>query len=213
MKISASKNNILKKIKQALSNPVPVPFIQNEVTGNHFAATGQEPEIEFAENFTGLQGRFSYCENIEELMEQLSLLFTNRKWTAIFCKEPALQNIITSLPVTTTITNDLKNCDVSVTGCENLVARTGSIVLSSAQQQGRTTSVYAPVHICIAYTYQLVYDVKDSLHQLQDRYPIFPSLVTFASGPSRTADIEKTLVTGVHGPKEVYCFLIENINP
>ena len=36
-----------------------------------------------------------------------------------------------------------------------------------------------------------------------------PSLITFATGPSRTADIEKTLVTGVHGPKEVYCFLIE----
>ena len=36
-----------------------------------------------------------------------------------------------------------------------------------------------------------------------------PSLITFASGPSRTADIEKTLVTGVHGPKEVYCFLVE----
>jgi len=36
-----------------------------------------------------------------------------------------------------------------------------------------------------------------------------PSLITFASGPSRTADIEKTLVTGVHGPKEVYCFLVD----
>jgi len=37
-----------------------------------------------------------------------------------------------------------------------------------------------------------------------------PSLITFASGPSRTADIEKTLVTGVHGPKEVYLFLVES---
>ena len=36
-----------------------------------------------------------------------------------------------------------------------------------------------------------------------------PSLITFASGPSRTADIEKTLVVGVHGPKEVYLFLVE----
>jgi L-lactate dehydrogenase complex protein LldG len=37
----------------------------------------------------------------------------------------------------------------------------------------------------------------------------FPSMVSLATGPSRTADIEKTLVVGVHGPKEVFCFLID----
>jgi L-lactate dehydrogenase complex protein LldG len=83
--------------------------------------------------------------------------------------------------------------------------------MSAAQQSGRTVSVYAPIHICIAYTNQLVYDLKDSLQLLKDRYvDNFPSLITYASGPSRTADIEKTLVTGVHGPKEVYLFLVDN---
>ena len=75
---------------------------------------------------------------------------------------------------------------------------------------GRTGSVYAPVHICIAYTDQVVYDVKDALLLLQEKYGMaLPSFISFASGPSRTADIEKTLVTGVHGPKEVYCFLTD----
>ena len=84
------------------------------------------------------------------------------------------------------------------------------MVLSAAMPEGRTASVYAPVHICIALTSQLVYDVKDALQLLQKKYPNdLPSLVTFATGPSRTADIEKTLVVGVHGPKEVYCFLLE----
>ena len=83
--------------------------------------------------------------------------------------------------------------------------------MSAAQQSGRTVSVYAPIHICIAYTNQLVYDLRDSLQLLKDRYADnFPSLITYASGPSRTADIEKTLVTGVHGPKEVYLFLVDN---
>ena len=71
-------------------------------------------------------------------------------------------------------------------------------------------SVYAPVHICIAYTKQLVYDIKDGLQLLKEKYgKQLPSLITFATGPSRTADIEKTLVVGVHGPKEVYCFLVD----
>jgi L-lactate dehydrogenase complex protein LldG len=104
----------------------------------------------------------------------------------------------------------LADCDVSITGCEWLVARTGTIVMSSAQTSGRTTSVYAPIHICIAFTNQLLYDLKDALQAAKDKYGNnLPSLITFATGPSRTADIEKTLVVGVHGPKEVYLFLVE----
>ncbi len=71
--------------------------------------------------------------------------------------------------------------------------------------------MYAPIHICVAFTNQLVYDIKDALTSVRDKYQNkFPSLLTFATGPSRTADIEKTLVVGVHGPKEVYCFLVES---
>ncbi len=80
----------------------------------------------------------------------------------------------------------------------------------STAQTGRTTSVYAPVHICIAYAKQLVYDIKEALRVLKEKYDgHIPSSITFATGPSRTADIEKTLVVGVHGPKEVYLFLVD----
>ncbi|HMZ46290.1 MAG TPA: LUD domain-containing protein, partial [Chitinophagaceae bacterium] len=76
---------------------------------------------------------------------------------------------------------------------------------------GRNTSVYAPAHICIAFTNQLVYDIGEGLTLLQEKYiNQLPSLITLASGPSRTADIEKTLVTGIHGPKEVFVFLVES---
>jgi L-lactate dehydrogenase complex protein LldG len=58
-----------------------------------------------------------------------------------------------------------------------------------------------------------VYDIKDGLQLLKEKYQgNIPSMITFATGPSRTADIEKTLVTGVHGPKEVFCFLLERSN-
>ncbi|HRN49208.1 MAG TPA: LUD domain-containing protein [Niabella sp.] len=82
--------------------------------------------------------------------------------------------------------------------------------MSAAQASGRNTSVYAPVHICIAFTNQLVYDIKNAIEGMKEKYKTnIPSLITFATGPSRTADIEKTLVVGVHGPKEVYVFLVE----
>ena len=83
--------------------------------------------------------------------------------------------------------------------------------MSSEQQSGRTVSAYAPVHICIAYTQQLVFDTRDALKNLKNKYGNnIPSFITFAAGPSRTADIEKTLVLGAHGPKELTVFLIDD---
>ncbi|HWB24964.1 MAG TPA: lactate utilization protein [Chitinophagaceae bacterium] len=209
MKISPAKQNILKKIRQALSNTVPVPFPQSEGTDSVFQPPSQEPEIEFAENFTKLQGRFSFCLSEKELAEQLHQLAVTRNWDKIYCRETAVRDMLNEAGFTADYTADLINCDASITGCEALIARTGSIVMSSAQQSGRTTSVYAPVHICIAYTSQLRYDIKDALLGVKGKYQKLPSLITLATGPSRTADIEKTLVVGVHGPKEVFCFLVE----
>lgn len=209
MNVSPSKENILKKIRQALSQSTPLPFPQSEGNQPVFPSLEQEAEIEFAEQFTKLQGKFIYCINQQELAFQLSSLVKKQDWKKVFCVEEKFRSAAATIS-DRLVKNDLAACDVSITGCEYLVARTGSIVMSTAQPSGRSVSVYAPVHICIAYTSQLVYDVKDALLAAKEKYrENIPSLITFATGPSRTADIEKTLVVGVHGPKEVYVFLVE----
>lgn len=203
MGVSPAKENILKRIRQALSNPVPVPFPQSEGVNSVFHPVPDDLGVVFAEEFVKLQGRFAFCADEHDMVQQVQQLVAAKEWSKVYCNEDKWNNIFSN-------TIGLSSCDVSITGCELLVARTGTIVMSAAQQSGRTVSVYAPVHICIAYTSQLVYDIKDALQQLKEKYAgNIPSLITFASGPSRTADIEKTLVTGVHGPKEVYCFLVE----
>ncbi|HYM92728.1 MAG TPA: lactate utilization protein [Chitinophagaceae bacterium] len=210
MSISPSKENILKKIRKALSHSTPLPFPQSESNGTVFLSLQQEAAVEFAEQFTSLQGKFSYCLNAQELSAQLNNLLAQQQWNKIYCREEKLKEMLRRNQFDNFSDVELKDCDASITGCEALVARTGSLVMSAAQQSGRTVSVYAPVHICIAYANQLVYDLKDALQLLKDKYAgKIPSLITFATGPSRTADIEKTLVVGVHGPKEVYLFLVE----
>ncbi len=211
MSISPAKENILKRIRKALSQSTPLPFPKSEGVETVFHRSAQEPEIEFAEQFTKLQGRFIYCINQQELAFQLGSLIRKMDWQKVYCIEDRLLQQIGPQLDGRLVQDDLPGCDVSVTGCEFLVARTGSIVMSAAQQSGRNTSVYAPIHICIAFSNQLVYDVKDALVNIRERYgEQLPSLITFATGPSRTADIEKTLVVGVHGPKEVYVFLVES---
>ncbi|MES1217120.1 MAG: lactate utilization protein [Bacteroidota bacterium] len=209
--VSPSKENILKKIRKALSHSTPLPFPQSEGNTSVFQPLQQEPEVEFAEQFTKLQGRFIYCINHQEMAFQLSSLIQKQNWQRVYCLEKNLSDMMGPQVADRLLNDDLANCDVSITGCECLVARTGSIVMSAAQPHGRTTSVYAPIHICIAYTNQLKNDLKDALQFVKEKYGNkLPSLITFAAGPSRTADIEKTLVVGVHGPKEVYVFLVES---
>lgn len=210
MNVSPAKENMLKKIRKALSHSTPLPFPQSEGSQSVFHPLEQEAEVEFAEQFTKLQGKFIYCINRQELAFQLSSLIRKQDWHKVYCREPELLDAAGAQIEDRLVQADLGGCDVSITGCEYLVARTGSIVLSAALPGGRSTSVYAPIHICIARTSQLVYDIKDALQGLKEKYGNnLPSLITFATGPSRTADIEKTLVVGVHGPKEVYLFLLE----
>jgi L-lactate dehydrogenase complex protein LldG len=210
MKVSPAKENILKKIRQALSEPTPLPFPQSEGNSSVFQPAKQDKEIEFAEQFTKVQGKFIYCADQAEMLEQLKALISKYGWTKIFCRETELLKILNA-PLKGLIGSEgLSETDAAITSCELLIARTGSILLSSGQESGRTVSVYAPVHICIARTSQLVYDIREGLEFLQDKYKSgLPSFITLATGPSRTADIEKTLVVGIHGPKDVYVFLID----
>ncbi len=190
----------------ALAKPTPLPFPQAEGKENPVQPQGQDLVVEFAEQFSALQGKFVFCTDEQEFNLNFEKLCYQKQWTKIYCEEERFRRMIQP----NSLHNDIVTCEASVTSCEGLVARTGSILLSSVHQ-GRIPSVYAPVHVCVAYTSQLVYDIKDGLEAIKAKYREYlPSLITLATGPSRTADIEKTLVVGVHGPKEVYCFVIED---
>ncbi len=190
---------------------MPVPFEHRVSSASVFQPSTKELEVEFAENFTKLQGRFIFCENRNELVEQLNTLLESKGWNEIYCKEVSIRDVLKNAGFENfNDTIQLNDCSASITSCENLIARTGSIVLLSNNESGRAASVYAPIHICIAFTHQLVFDISESLSDIKNKYQNnLPSIITLATGPSRTADIEKTLVVGVHGPKEVFCFLLD----
>lgn len=211
MESTGARNKILQKIKQALKSPVPVPFPDQVADTPIFIPTNHELTVDFAEKFTELLGKFVYCADESELVSQLNALIKAHKWEKIYSRETGWLDDMAEYHFDPVTTDDLASCDAAITLCDHLVARTGTIVLSSQQLSGRTTSVYAPIHICIAYTHQLVFDISDSLALFKKESDYIPSMITYATGPSRTADIEKTLVVGIHGPKEVYCFLVDKL--
>lgn len=207
-----SKERILKKIRKALTNSTPLPFPNVENSSSVYQPQRDDLEIIFAEEFTKIQGNFIYCENESEFITLLKQLVNEKKWTSAFCWEYDLQQLLTKHQFSNIkIGKGIERAEAGITLVECLIARTGTFLLSSKMAAGRSLSVFPPSHIAVAYTSQLVYDIKDALHFLGQKYDNdIPSMITFATGPSRTADIEKTLVLGAHGPKEVYVFLIDN---
>ena len=106
--------------------------------------------------------------------------------------------------------NALEGCDAGITGCEVLVSQTGSILVSSATCGGRGLSILPHVHIVVATRDQIVPTLGDALHLVKERHAgRLPSMLSFITGPSRTGDIERILVLGAHGPKELFVILID----
>lgn len=103
----------------------------------------------------------------------------------------------------------LEACDLGITTCEALVAQTGSVLLTSRASGGRALSVLPPHHLVVATADQLLPDLPDAMAFVRGKYgQDLPSLVTLHTGPSRTGDIERTIVLGAHGPKRLTVVLI-----
>ena len=100
-------------------------------------------------------------------------------------------------------------CKIGITGADYLIARTGSIMLSTKSAGGRRLSVLPPTHIVIAEENQIVFSLDDVFQHLDHQKESW-SYATFMSGPSRTSDIEKQLVLGAHGPKRLIVMIIKS---
>jgi L-lactate dehydrogenase complex protein LldG len=208
--ITTSKEKLLKKIRKALLEKRDNPYPNLEDLP-HYPITGELPEVLFAEQFAAISGQFVFCEDEVQFIENLLELAEERKWRKIYCWEPPLQDILTRFDYPFFETDkDFEQAEVGFTLCEALIARNGSILLSNANMAGRRLSIYPPVHIVLAYSSQIVLDLKDGFKLIKNKYGNnLPSMISNVTGPSRTADIEKTLVLGAHGPKELFVFLLD----
>ncbi|RYD58759.1 MAG: lactate utilization protein B/C [Sphingobacteriales bacterium] len=209
-----SRNNILDKIRNSLNEhkvPKPFPEVDSIPTPSVFAKQDLSAEENFADAFIKLGGKFIFCENELDFLENIAVLYDDRNWQQLLCAEEHLLELFhqNKMNVVQTADQKAEGADACITGCELLVGRTGSIIFSSKQHLGRTSPVFYPVHIVVAYAGQVVDDLGDGIDAIKGKYNNgLPSMINLNTGPSRTADIEKTLVVGVHGPGEVLCFYI-----
>jgi L-lactate dehydrogenase complex protein LldG len=107
---------------------------------------------------------------------------------------------------------DLFGYDVGITSAQLAIAETGTLILESEKERHRLISLLPPIHIALVRSSGIVLTIADALKQLRgDGQSAMSRAITFITGPSRTADIELTLTVGVHGPKELYVIVIDEV--
>ena len=105
----------------------------------------------------------------------------------------------------------LYRVDAGVTDVQAAIAETGTLVCWSGPGRGRGLSLVPPVHIAVVRRSDIVPDLIDYLARHAQHGPeALPSSIVFITGPSKTADIEGVLITGVHGPREVHILLVDD---
>lgn len=204
-----AKNKILKKLRKALTNKVDQPYPELKEEDFHvYPNTTEDLLTTFSEAFEKTGGILHTADNFEALVSKFDQLRKENNWTEIHCKDAALLHLFKSYQLEgVNLSKELTPQAVGLTKAITLVARTGSLLLNSYQAAGRKLNIAPEIHIVFAERKQIVYNIKEALKQQKDKNQPLASLICLTTGASRTADIEKTLVMGAHGPRALYLFL------
>jgi L-lactate dehydrogenase complex protein LldG len=202
-KAISSRDEILAKLRKGRQMRPTLPFPEPEWNSDVFPRPDNLLAT-FQLEFEAIFGKVYVGQSEPELINKLIELLTERNINSLYCLDSLLHDKLKPSINLTNKQDDFHSMEAAITRCECLVARTGSVVVSSAHESGRRLNVFPPIHIVWAYASQLVPFVDDAISLMRERYASnLPSQITVVTGASRTADIEKTLVMGAHGPKEL----------
>ncbi len=160
---------------------------------------------EFKEEFLKVSGEFFQTNSKNETAEALENIIKKNNLSTVITLDNKIISLMNDYNFSySTDIEKIDIADVSINTCEYLAASTGSIIVSSTQKNGRKLNVFVPNLIIIANKNQLLKNLDEVLDKLKEKYQNkVVSLISVITGPSRTADIEKTLILGMHGPKKV----------
>lgn len=232
------KEKILGRIREALVLSAPLPGHHEAAGGAHAGETsphhagtgefrtwlpvvGDDPGEQvrlFAGNSEALKTEFAVVADESELAARLAGIARREGWTkAGVHDDPLVNAAIAELPCETMGTDggyetmELEACDAGISGCDFLVAQTGSVIVTAKSAGGRALSVLPPHHVVVARIGQLLPDLPAAFDAVEERYaPDYPSFLSVITGPSRTGDIERILVLGAHGPRQLTVLLVED---
>lgn len=202
--MDTARNTILTRLKSAQQRRGEIGENVPDFTSPIYHPLIQPLEIEFKTNLELIGGQVIICQTKAEIAKHIQAVCDEKKQNSVFCTDQELQKLISPGLKVNSDENEFLRLNIAITRCEYLVAHLGSVLVSSAQISGRRMNVFPETHVVVASKEQLTNYLEEALEKLQEKYKNeLPSLISNITGPSRTADIEKTLVMGMHGPKSL----------
>ena len=218
-----SRETILQNIRQGLSNAhaagfdglaaPSVPQVWPRCNPAAAALTGQ-----FTEELKLVHGETIRCATIEEARQKLAELMTTAEWSTLAAMDrPLVHEVTEGLPAerVTWAKNDwppkdLATLPVSLITAEWLLADTGTCVICCGTATERLLCYLPPACVVVARVEQIAEHLPAAWEQIAARAadPAIRGEFVLVTGPSRTADIEKILILGAHGPKRLAVLLI-----
>ena len=222
--MTSSRAHILESIRRSLAHSRQIEAdghsFEHQYPAPSLPGDGQRPDIRsddpktlFADNFLAVGGKLTTVKDQKEACQAVQDILDRLFPKEIAVSDSQLVDAIVSRLETKDAAvhhkasiSELFKCGVGITAAQWGIAETGTLVLESAKDCSRLTSLVPDVHVCILQASQIVVTMSEVLTTM--RRELSPA-VTFITGPSRTSDIELTLAIGVHGPRELHLVLID----
>jgi L-lactate dehydrogenase complex protein LldG len=225
---SSARDSIFRSIKEHLAASVShdqreadvhhavSPAISRSIPGN--GQSGSLVDI-FRESLAAVDGHCILANGEQELVQALQNIILDLQRSGLGCRriaisdQPVVNRLVMSIDAdvdelaVSPGSGDLFQFDVGISTAQGAIAETGTLVLNSSLERHRLISLVPPVHICIIEQASIKRTLGETLADLYNGSTDISSIITFVTGPSRTADIELTLAIGVHGPQELYVII------
>jgi L-lactate dehydrogenase complex protein LldG len=206
-------NPVLENIRRALGRTAQAPLGPRPAIIGPRLPEGVEAEIERflveVKKLSGVGRRLSP----DGIAEALTALVTEQNiqkatvWNTPHLQQLGIADSLSSLGVELVSPNANKHemalCDLGVTEADYLLPETGTLVLHSSAEKPRAVSLLPRVHLAIVRPEMLRADMNQVFIEAKDSH-----YLVFITGPSRTADIELTVTLGVHGPKNLHVWMV-----
>src|ERR1044071_867662 len=207
-------NPVLENIRRSLGRTAQTPLSPRPAIRESRQAESTDAEIDsFLNEIKKLSGVGQKLSppDIDSALKKLVEGQNIRKataWETPYLRQLGITEILNSLGVELVSPNASKHemalCDLGITEADYLLPETGTLVLHSSHQKPRAVSLLPRIHLAIVRPEMLRADLHQVFAEAKDHH-----YLVFITGPSRTADIELTVTLGVHGPKNLYVWMVQ----